>query len=175
MTSTTSEIEPVQVSAKSEHVGSDVSRKAPDTSEVVARLTTRLADYDADLQAAIAARILPDREAYGEDVSGVTYAEVTAALTLITTLLEANAELTAERDALAKVIDPDDNRPALMARIIMASVSRQGRIYELEELVERAFRDGLAYGGNVENADPDVAWQHSKARSLLSTGGGNGR
>jgi hypothetical protein len=44
----------------------------------------------------------------------------------------------------------------------------------LAEAVEQAFRDGLAYGGNVENADPDVAWQHSKARATLSTGGVNG-
>jgi len=35
------------------------------------------------------------------------------------------AAVTAERDALAKVIDPEDNRPALMARIIMRSIERQ--------------------------------------------------
>jgi hypothetical protein len=34
-------------------------------------------------------------------------------------------------------------------------------------LVERAFRDGLAYGGNVENSDPDLAWSHSRIRADL--------
>lgn len=41
------------------------------------------------------------------------------------------------------------------------------RIQELEHLVEQAFRDGLAYAANVESPDPDLAWQHSRARALL--------
>lgn len=41
------------------------------------------------------------------------------------------------------------------------------RITELEVAVEQAFRDGLAYGSSVENADPDIAWGHSRARAAL--------
>lgn len=41
------------------------------------------------------------------------------------------------------------------------------RITEIEKAVEQAFRDGLAYGSNVENADPDIAWGHSRARAAL--------
>lgn len=33
-------------------------------------------------------------------------------------------------------------------------------------LVEQAFRDGLAYGNNVEDADPDLAWQQSRVRAM---------
>lgn len=38
----------------------------------------------------------------------------------------------------------------------------------LKTLVERAFKDGLAYAGNVRNPDPDVAWGHSAVRQALS-------
>jgi len=34
-------------------------------------------------------------------------------------------------------------------------------------LVERAFKDGLAYAGNVHNPDPELAWQQSRVRASL--------
>lgn len=39
--------------------------------------------------------------------------------------------------------------------------------YGVEELVERAFKDGLAYGSNVEGADPETAWMQSRVRASL--------
>ena len=38
---------------------------------------------------------------------------------------------------------------------------------EITEAAERAFKDGLAYGSNVRNADPDIAWGHSAIRAAL--------
>jgi len=38
---------------------------------------------------------------------------------------------------------------------------------EITEEAERAFKDGLAYGSNVRNADPDIAWGHSAIRAAL--------
>lgn len=40
----------------------------------------------------------------------------------------------------------------------------------LKSLVERAFKDGVAYAGNVRNPDPDIAWGHSAVRQALSEG-----
>jgi hypothetical protein len=125
-------------------------------SEIVARLTT-----DAEFLAR-------KRGAY--PTIGKDCAE---AATLITTLVEANAELTAERDAAVGLVSSSEAERYRSCSELLERALTAERL--LAEAVERAFRDGLAYGGNVENADPDVAWQHSKARSLLSTGGGNGR
>jgi len=52
-----------------------------------------------------------------------------------------------------------------VARAIMAAEKRG------EDLVERAFRDGLAYGTNVISADPDVAWEHSSIRAAIRNRG----
>lgn len=38
---------------------------------------------------------------------------------------------------------------------------------EITEAAERAFKDGLAYGSNVRNADPDIAWGNSAIRAAL--------
>lgn len=38
---------------------------------------------------------------------------------------------------------------------------------KLAALVEQAFRDGLIYASNVVVNDPDLAWQHSRAREAL--------
>jgi hypothetical protein len=46
-----------------------------------------------------------------------------------------------ERDALAKAIDPEDNRPALMARIIMASVERLVRAEAAEAKISEMRKD----------------------------------
>jgi len=42
------------------------------------------------------------------------------------------------------------------------------KVSRLTAEVERAFRDGITYGTNVRDADPDIAWQHSRARASLS-------
>lgn len=98
------------------------SPQVPGNSELVARLRSLLLDYDADLEVTIAAGILPDREAYGEDVSGVTYALLSSAAdalstaeariealeaeraNLIVTKREQIERLTAERDALSSIV-----------------------------------------------------------------------
>jgi hypothetical protein len=67
----------------------------------------------------------------------------------------------------AKWIDADEGEK-LNAEFLAHSDSR---VEAAEALVEQAFRDGLAYGTNVENADPDLAWQQSRARSSLNHGG----
>ena len=41
------------------------------------------------------------------------------------------------------------------------------RIEALERLVERAFRDGIAYAGNVVVTDVDLAWEQSRVRAEL--------
>lgn len=50
------------------------------------------------------------------------------------------------------ITEDDRNRCREQARAAM---------YELAPVIERAFRDGLAYGSNVRGADPDTAWAHS--------------
>ena len=44
----------------------------------------------------------------------------------------------------------------------------EATVSRLTAEVERAFRDGITYGTNVRDADPDIAWQHSRARASLS-------
>ena len=44
-------------------------------------------------------------------------------------------------------------------------------IAELSPLIEQAFRDGVAYGTNVQSADVDLAWEHSSIRAALKEGG----
>jgi hypothetical protein len=51
-------------------------------------LRGHLSDYDQNLRDTIVAGILPDRASYGEDVSGVTYAEITEAASAIISLLD---------------------------------------------------------------------------------------
>lgn len=52
---------------------------------------------------------------------------------------------------------------------------------KLKKLVERAYRDGLAYASNITVVDPDDAWRTSRVRSDMSRvirraleGGSNG-
>lgn len=52
-----------------------------------------------------------------------------------------------------------------------ALAAAEQQVRDMSGQVEQAFRDGLSYGGNVENADSDIAWQHSRARLLLKEGG----
>lgn len=59
----------------------------------------------------------------------------------------------------------DETRETTIAKAIMAAEKRG------EDLVERAFRDGLAYGTNVSSADPDVAWEHSSIRAAIRNRG----
>ena len=40
----------------------------------------------------------------------------------------------------------------------------------IEPTIEQAFKDGLAYGTNVADADPDMAWQQSRIRAELESG-----
>jgi hypothetical protein len=40
----------------------------------------------------------------------------------------------------------------------------------IEPIIAQAFRDGLAYGNNVAQADPDLAWQQSRIRVDLESG-----
>lgn len=56
---------------------------------------------------------------------------------------------------------------AVLARALLAAEQRG--MEKAATLVEQAFRDGLAYGSNTENADPDIAWGHSRARSTLNS------
>jgi hypothetical protein len=42
------------------------------------------------------------------------------------------------------------------------------RIAEIEALVERAFRDGIAYASNVSVKDADLAWEQSQVRAALA-------
>lgn len=104
-----------------------------------------------------------------------------------------NARLREERDAMAKVIDPDDNRPALMARIIMASVERlvraeaaEARLSEAVEVLKPFAKCSEVYPaargmGNVgfaglhDNRCPLTFDDYHRARQFLDTqGGGNG-
>ena len=66
-----------------------------------------------------------------------------------------------------------DERRALIEAEIMACALVEplysaSTIASLTEQVEQAFRDGITYGTNVHNADPNIAWQHSRARASLS-------
>lgn len=45
-------------------------------------------------------------------------------------------------------------------------------ISELSPLIEQAFRDGVAYGTNVQSADVDLAWEHSSIRAAIMGGSG---
>ena len=56
------------------------------------------------------------------------------------------------------VADNDRNRCREQARAAM---------HELAPVIERAFRDGLAYGSNVRGADPDTAWAHSLVKATV--------
>ena len=39
---------------------------------------------------------------------------------------------------------------------------------KMRELVQQAFRDGVIYGTNIADADPDLAWEYSRSRAVLS-------
>lgn len=57
------------------------------------------------------------------------------------------------------------------ARTMLAqrAEAAEQQVQKLTALVEQAFRDGLTYGGNVDNADADLAWSQSRIRSALET------
>jgi hypothetical protein len=76
--------------------------------DLVERFRALLADYDADLQATIAAGILPDREAFGEEVYGLTYAEISAAIIRILELEAALKPFAALGEQAAWLEKPDD-------------------------------------------------------------------
>ena len=67
--------------------------------------------------------------------------------------------LEAERDALAVVINPGGNQPALMARIIMTSTERLCRTYELESRIKALM---------VLIEDNGSAWLIEHARAALN-------
>lgn len=50
-----------------------------------------------------------------------------------------------------------------MAEAALSAIEQAG-------LIEQAFKDGLAYGTNVEAADPDLAWQQSRINAMLQSG-----
>lgn len=48
------------------------------------------------------------------------------------------------------------------------SFTGNSKTFDHAGLVERAFKDGVRYGSNVENADPEVAWLHSRVREAAT-------
>lgn len=75
-----------------------------------ARLTGALKDYEADLAQTIAAGTLPDRAAYGEDVSGVKYDDLIAAV-------NAYASQKAEIERLRAALEPFSRLAAEIFRL----------------------------------------------------------
>lgn len=61
-------------------------------------------------------------------------------------------------DAWDMVTEDDRNRCHEYARA--AAV-------EFAPLIERAFRDGLAYGTNVLATNPDITWRHSVVKAMI--------
>jgi hypothetical protein len=53
------------------------------------------------------------------------------------------AELEAERDAIAQQFDKEDDRPALMARIIIRSINNEVRAEAAEALLSEAVKAGM--------------------------------
>lgn len=49
-----------------------------------------------------------------------------------------------------------------------AEVLARAAIEAIEPVVEQAFKDGMVYGNNVKDADPELAWQQSRVRASLS-------
>jgi len=49
-----------------------------------------------------------------------------------------------------------------------AEVLARAAIEAITPVVEQAFKDGMVYGNNVKDADPELAWQQSRVRASLS-------
>jgi len=49
-----------------------------------------------------------------------------------------------------------------------AEVLARAAIEAIEPVVEHAFKDGMVYGNNVKDADPELAWQQSRVRASIS-------
>ncbi|MEO9231539.1 MAG: hypothetical protein ABI216_21675 [Devosia sp.] len=59
-----------------------------------------------------------------------------------------------------------------LAQLLAERDSLAAKLKSAEELVERAFRDGLQYATNVELRDPqefNVAWKSSRIRTVLAS------
>ena len=89
------------------------------------------------------------------------------------------ASLTEQVEGLkAKWIDADEDAKvqkeflaAADARALAAEseLSRlRAENEKMRELVQQAFRDGVIYGTNIADADPDLAWEYSRSRAVLS-------
>lgn len=88
-----------------------------------------------------------------------------------------NARLTAERDAIALQFDKEDDRPALMARIIIRSIENEQRAItaEAQLTAERANADRLAaavgpFSGFVDRKSCEIViiWADGKYRSTYT-------
>lgn len=62
--------------------------------------------------------------------------------------------------------NPTSKAYQLAAMDVCRTIARAA-IEATAPLVERAFKDGLAYAGNVHNPDPELAWQQSRVRASL--------
>lgn len=74
-------------------------------------------------------------------------------------------------DVRSQGLDPEEIE---VGSIYTTMLSASPSPYGVEELVERAFKDGLAYGSNVECADPETAWMQSRVRASLTKDQSNG-
>ena len=88
------------------------------------------------------------------------------------------AELEAERDAIAQQFDKEDGRPALMARIIMQSISNEVRAEAAEALLPEAVKAGMMEGATVKPLVwEDVRWGNTYTtcglyKAKIDDGGG---
>lgn len=77
------------------------------------------------------------------------------------------AGLMANLNPLAEPSSTELGKMAASIRAALSAAQAAGSVMVPVGLVEQAFRDGLAYGNNVEGADSDVAWQQSRVRAMI--------
>jgi hypothetical protein len=69
----------------------------------------------------------------------------------------------------------DDERLASLAAKDARIATLESQLRQTRELVERAFRDGVAYATICEVVDVDLAWETSAVRSVLTALQGEGK
>lgn len=67
----------------------------------------------------------------------------------------------------SEIAPVDQERWRFLVIAALSAAEAAGWVMVPVALVEHAFRDGLAYGNNVEDADPDLAWQQSRVRAMI--------
>lgn len=92
------------------------------------------------------------------------------AVAALSSLVRERDEARTERDNLIAWFDgltPNEMHDSIV-KLRELVVVAEDEVARLSTLVDQAFRDGVIYGTNIADADPNIAWEYSRARASLS-------